>query len=101
MTNLKRPTEILASNQSGTLQLIYAKAAQLTTLNKIWRTQIDETLAQHTQVANYREGCLVIEVSSPVWATRLRYGIPDLLQKLRALNEFAGLTRIEWYVKPA
>ena len=41
-------------------------------------------LRDHCLVANVRGDCLVLQVDSPSWATRLRFELPSLLASLRA-----------------
>lgn len=100
MIKPEKPLQQLLDNQVDTLPGIKAKIKQLTDLNNIWQTQLDSTLAQHCRVANFREKCLIIEVDSSAWATRLRYLIPELLKSLRSFTEFTGLQAIEWYIQP-
>ena len=81
------------------LGFIQKKVVQLKQLNEIWQQNFPD-LAQHSRIANFREGCLVIEVDNGAWATRLRYIIPDLIKKLGKLNALSNLKHIEWYIQP-
>src|SRR5207244_5108353 len=67
--------------------------------NEIWQKNLAD-LAQHSRIANFREGCLVIEVDNAAWATRLRYLIPDISKKLVTHMLLNSLKHIEWYIQP-
>ncbi len=60
-------------------------------LNQI-RRLLPTGLAPHCRAAQIRERLLLLYVDSPVWATRLRYLAPELLNLLRP--EHAALTAI-------
>jgi len=55
---------------------------------------------EHCRVASWREGCLLLIVTDGHWATRLRYQQRRLQRQLEALEEFAGLARIQFKVQP-
>lgn len=88
-------------NPTALLSAIKNKAAQLSHLNNLLHAQLETLLTQYCRVANFRENILIIEVDSSVWATRLRYIVPELLQKLRREKEFHRLQEIKWYIRPA
>lgn len=90
----------LVGTQLNSLGCIKEKILQLQRLNAIWQQYIDNIIAQHCKIANYREGILIIVADSSVWSMRLRYLIPDLLIKLRNHPEFRSLKNIEWFIKP-
>lgn len=73
---------------------------QLTKLNRIWQAEISGDLAEHTRVANFRDGYLIVECDSAAWATRLRYTLPDITQKLLKHSDLRDLTHIEWNIQP-
>lgn len=81
------------------LGFIQKKVLQLNQLNDIWQKNWPD-LAQHSRIANFREGCLVIEVDNAAWVTRLRYLIPDLSRKLVKHAALNSLKHIEWYIQP-
>ena len=82
----KTLTNILEHDPASVLAFIQSKVQQLINLNQIWRTVIPNELNEHTRVANFREGYLIIECDSAAWATRLRYLLPDIKQKLLKLS---------------
>lgn len=81
------------------LGFIQKKVIQLNQLNEIWQKNSPD-LATHSRIANFREGCLVIEIDNASWATRLRYVIPDLIKKLVKYTPLNTLKEIKWYIQP-
>lgn len=81
------------------LGFIQKKVIQLNQLNEIWQKNAPD-LAAHSRIANFREGCLVIEIDNASWATRLRYVIPDLIKKLVKHTPLKTLKEIKWYIQP-
>lgn len=43
-----------------------------------WDQVVGDLIAQHSQVADFRDGVLTIRADSPVWATQLTYLVPQL-----------------------
>lgn len=96
----KTPANILQQDPTSVLAFIQSKVQQLTKLNQIWQAEISSDLAEHTRVANFRDGYLIIECASAAWATRLRYNLPDITQKLLKQPDLRDLTHIEWNIQP-
>ena len=90
----------LHQNPQGILGFIQKKVSELKKINQLWQIEVSADLVQHSRVANFREGCLVIEVDSAAWATRLRYLIPDLNKNLVKNPLLNTLKHIEWYIQP-
>lgn len=97
----KTLTNILQYDPASVLAFIQSKVQQLISLNQIWQTAILNELNEHTRVANFREGYLIIECDSAAWATRLRYLLPDIKQKLLTYPDLHNLVQIEWSIQPA
>jgi hypothetical protein len=95
---LKLINEII--NKEGFLTPITQKLLQLAHLNQIWKDTAESHLACNSIVANFHQGVLTIELTSPVWATNLRYATPDLVRKLALHPDFSQLTQIRWYIQP-
>lgn len=89
---------ILAKGQ-GPLGYVLAKVEQLRTLNQQIQTLLRPELAQHCQVANLRDGCLILQVDNAAWATQLRFEQTELLSKLRKQPALAGLASIKIQVR--
>lgn len=64
---------------------------------------IDELLPslfkQHYRIANYRQGVLVLEVSSASWLTRLKYEQSNLLSGIRS-KILPSLSSIQYKINP-
>ena len=63
-----------------------------------WTRQLRALLpseqAEHFEVANVRGRRLVVHASNASWATRLQFKVPELLQKLRVLQDFAAIDEV-------
>lgn len=57
-------------------------------------------LADKAEPMSFADGVLVLRVTSPSWASRLRYQLKPLIERLRTEAEFASLTDIEIRVRP-
>lgn len=90
----------LINPQDGHLVWLFNKAQSLKEWSQLLKANLHSPLAAYCHVANYREGCLVIAVANPLWATRLRFEIPTLLPKLQRAFKKLDLTRIEILVQP-
>ena len=90
----------LVRQQTELLPNLQQKLQQLASLNLLWQKHVDINLVKYSRVANWRDNCLIIEVDSSAWATRLRYALPDLLAKLKLEKELTGIKYIEWYIQP-
>ena len=66
----------------GALQGTLQHARYLQHLNVVLTEHLDPTLAQHCQLANVRAETAVVQADSPVWAAKLRYQIPTILELL-------------------
>ncbi|MDQ8039839.1 MAG: DUF721 domain-containing protein [Rickettsiella sp.] len=91
---------ILQQDPQSILGFIQKKVILLKKINQLWQAEIPLEICQHSRVANFRENCLVIEIDSAAWATRLRYLIPDLTKKLAKNPLLNSLKQIEWYIQP-
>lgn len=83
-----------AAGLSGLLQHVN----YLQTLTPLLMSALPDVIAQHCQLANYRQGRLIISVNNQAMATRLRFILPDLRQQLRKHPAFAGLIGIDFYM---
>lgn len=79
----KKTFKHLIARQTGKLEQVLERVESLRRLNERVMLCVDPDLQAHCQVANFRQGCLVMVVDSAVWATRLRYSFPELLNRLR------------------
>lgn len=91
---------IFQQDPESVLAFIQKKVTQLKKLNQIWQAVIAADVAEHSRVANFRDSYLIIECDSAAWATRLRYILPEIQQKLRLYPDLQGLSHIEWSIQP-
>ncbi|EIK98050.1 hypothetical protein PMM47T1_02254 [Pseudomonas sp. M47T1] len=83
------------------LKALFGHAQRLAHLQRLFESQLQPAAREHCYVASWREGYLLLIVTDGHWATRLRYQQKRLLRDLQALPEFAGLTRIQFQVRPS
>jgi predicted nucleic acid-binding Zn ribbon protein len=57
------------------------------TLVEQWQDIVGPAIAQHAEVRSVRDGECTIAVDGPAWATQLRYGSADLVNRV---NERCG-----------
>ncbi|WP_010597209.1 DUF721 domain-containing protein [Rickettsiella massiliensis] len=99
----EKTPEALLQDSVGTdtfLALIQQKVSELKKLNQLWMKIVTHEFAEHSRVANFREGCLVIEVDNAAWITYLRYHLPELKKRLSQESDLSTLQKIEWYIRP-
>jgi hypothetical protein len=86
--------------QRGTLHAISSHARQLESLQRIIQACLNEPLCSHVQLANYRKGLLILQTDSPVWASKLRYLVPELRKQCQLHPSFQSLRDIRILVAP-
>ena len=74
------------------LEKILFQAKRLQQLQALL-AQLQPELSQHCQVANFKDGELILAVSSAAWAMRVRFLAPELLKSLK--KNLPGLTKIQ------
>ena len=77
---------------------LVAHSRQLTRLQRLLANALPADLAHHCQVQNLRGATLYLQTDSSVWANRLRYLRPALLQQLQP--ELGTLHDIQVTVAP-
>lgn len=67
------------------LAAIYKQASQLESLTHLVQRHLkkNEHECVPCKVSRFSKGCLVLAVDDPVWATQLRFELPQLRDKLR------------------
>lgn len=63
---------------------ICQRAIKIEELNEKINRYIPENLRGHCHVGSFTNSCLVLITNDPVWATQLRYALPELRDKLRS-----------------
>ena len=79
-----QPLNDLLSKPGSAQQRLLRKAGQLEKLQLQLHQCLPASLAPHVQLANLRDGRLLLTADSAVWASKLRYLSVDLLQQLNA-----------------
>lgn len=62
---------------------ICQRSMQLEELSSKVAHLLPDNLASGCQVGSFNKGCLVLTTTNAVWASQLRYAIPELRDKLR------------------
>ncbi|RKS84721.1 hypothetical protein DES39_1936 [Orbus hercynius] len=83
----------------STFLTIQERSVALSRLNHLLAQHIPHALYKQCRIANYRQGVLIIEVSSASWLTRLRYEQEKLRSLLRQ-NGLSGLSSIQFKINP-
>ena len=99
---MKKPPQDLSNllHLSGKLPELAEKAELLNNLNRYVKQIIGGPAAEQLNVANLRQGVLVIETASAAWAARINFQKPKLLRQLQA-ETLPMLTAIVVKVNPA
>lgn len=87
-------SSILSTHAS--LASLQRQAERLRALERTLGDRLGEHFQQNARVAALREdGALVLITRSPVWATRLRYMVPEILAWARGIPALAEVRAIE------
>jgi len=98
-TKTHKTIEEIANSDETQFGNILKKVECINSLNELLMPLLDPEMARHCQVANYRQGQLIIEVENAAIATILRFQLPDILAKLRQNPRLAGIASIAFYIK--
>ena len=63
---------------------ICQRAIKLEELDEKINSYLPEALRDQCHVGSFNHSCLVLVTSDPVWASQLRYALPELRDKLRS-----------------
>ncbi|MCC6715114.1 MAG: DUF721 domain-containing protein [Gammaproteobacteria bacterium] len=74
---------VIKTSRDGTLSPILRHAHELLRVEAIIRGLLPQNLRSRFRVANLRGRRLVLSTDSPVWATRLRCQLPDVLRRMK------------------
>ena len=94
MSTVQKAESIL-SQPDTQLGRLLQRAKQIAELDILVKQYLDKNLAEHCTVCNLKNGRLMIITHSAAFATRLKYEIPSLLERLRQLDGFQKLTGID------
>jgi len=100
--NFPKPLYKFLQGEKTQLADLVTTARELRRLNQSLLSVLDQPLTDHCRIACCDTEQLVLQVDSPVWASRLRYYIPTLLQELKQnIPDLQGLKSIKIHVAPA
>ena len=86
-------------SQGALLSKLNERAVALSQLTKVIDELLPTPLNQQYRVANYRQGVLILEVSSASWLTRLKYEQGNLLSGIRQ-KILPSLSSIQYKINP-
>lgn len=78
-----------------TLETLCREAMQLEALNDLVLRFLPESLQPYCQVGSFQKGTLILLVQDSVWASQLRYSLPDIRDALRKDGGIYQLTSIK------
>jgi hypothetical protein len=84
----RAPASLL--REAKPLRALFGEALRLERLQRLLESQLQPAAREHCRVASWREGCLLL----------MRYQQRRLQRQLEAMEEFAGLLRIQFKVQP-
>ena len=74
--------------------------APIDLLQQLWSRAAPDYLQQVCSVRQFHDNCLVLQVHSPIWVSRIRQQESSLIRHLRQTREFADLTAFKLEVVP-
>ncbi|WP_279085102.1 DUF721 domain-containing protein [Gilliamella apis] len=86
-------------SQGALISKIKERTVALSQLTKVIDELLPTPLNQQYRVANYRQGVLILEVSSASWLTRLKYEQSNLLSGIRQ-KILPSLSSIQYKINP-
>ncbi len=92
--------ELVSTSETEAVEHIIRHGKRLRRFNNLLQTLLPSELKAHCQLANIKGNTAVLHVSSTVWATRIRYQIPNIINKLQDDAKGRQITNIEIRVHP-
>ena len=83
------------NDSTSPLGKIIQRAGQINQLQSQLTLELDPEFAEHFWVGSYQNGLLSLLVDSAVLATKLKFSVPDIRDKLRKQAQWSGLKSIE------
>lgn len=90
--------ELLDSNAQ--LKTLYMHIKKISILNKHLSQYLVMPLKNHCTVAHYNNDILLINTDSSVWATKLRYCVPDILHIAKLKWGLSNLKTVRVNISP-
>lgn len=95
-----KTTQQLLCNSSPTLQRLYQYSDALQQIARLLPQLLPASLSQHCQVANLRQGVLILHVDMAIWAMHLRFQEQEICQRWQQLMpHHPPLQRVEVKVR--
>lgn len=88
--------------QSTVLQQLLQRSKHLQLINYKAQSLLPPTLNQHCYVANLKEKVVVMHVHSSIWATQLRFFVPDFISLWQqdSFLQHLPISKVETKVRP-
>lgn len=99
-TKLPLPIGSFLNSETGVLGNLIQQIELLKILNQNLTSFLDSPLNAHCTVANYANDIMVLHTDSPVWASRLRYILPQLLNFMQDQCGLVSIKTIRIKVMP-
>ncbi len=90
----------LMSHPTNVLYQLHQHGQFIQQLQQVLQGDLPAPLNQHCYIANLRDKILVIHTDSALWATRLRYLVPDLLTQWQRDSKIPPFEKIVVKVRP-
>ncbi len=99
---MDKPTQITAmlSQDNPSAERMLKRCRSLQRLQQLVASLLAPEFARHCHVGNIRGNSLIIFCDSPAWASRLRYQVAQLRDKLHQHPALATIEHIELKVMP-
>ncbi len=100
MDSKSKKLETILHNKNSELGVLLDKVYSIKRLQDNLNAYLDENAQKHVKLGPYMKGQLTLFADSGAWATKLRFYVPTLLQRLRGHADFSGLINIDIKVAP-
>jgi predicted nucleic acid-binding Zn ribbon protein len=74
-------------------------ASDIMAIHMVWAEMVGDTVAEHCQPRRISDGCLMVEVDQPGWATELRYLEATIVSRITERVPDAGITTMRVSVR--
>lgn len=97
--NKTLPISTLLQDKHSPIAELCKKAIFIQKIDHKLKNLLDPSIQDHFELANIKADIAILLVSSPAWATRLRYNIPAILNALNNQLNFTSVKTIRIKVK--
>jgi len=84
----------------GVLNHIFHKLSILNTVENQIYPYIPGDLRDFCRLANFENNILIFAVKNSLWATKLKFSIPEILENIRTKACLPGVASISYYIEP-